>query len=357
MNDLTLIASATGLGFLAGIRLYATVLTLSLAIKLGWLELSPQFSQLERLGNWWVVGISAAAFTIEFFADKIPWVDSLWDSVHTFIRPVGATVLAVTAVGDVDPVVQATAGILAGSVALAGHSTKAATRWFVNSSPEPVSNIALSLAGDMAVPAGVWFVLNYPWIAAGFIGMFLLLFAVISPGVFRLLRVQVRALVSLLRSSIDSSPRDAAAIGETPDISARRSEGGLGERLDARLAEFLIPLPEPHCGVLMDRLRLGRRPHSLEAVAAYGMAGLRNSIGYVCFTDDSLVFVTRRWFRHRIRSLPLAEVRVVRFRKRLLLDRIEVEAANSVWRLDVFREQSGRGESLANVFSADTAEA
>ena len=357
MSDLTLLASATGLGFLAGIRLYATVLTLSLAIKLGWLELSPQFSQLERLGNWWVVGISAVAFTIEFFADKIPWVDSFWDSVHTFIRPVGAILLAVTAVGDVDPVVQVSAGLLAGSVALAGHSTKAATRWAVNSSPEPFSNIALSLAGDMAVPAGVWFVLNYPWIAAAFIGIFLLLFAVVSPAVFRLLRVQVKALGSVLRSSIDSSPRPSAGIGETPDLSGLRSERRLGARLDARLAEFLIPLPEPHCRVLMDRLSLGRRPHSLEAVAASGITGLRNSIGYLCFTDDSLVFVTRRWFRHRIRLLPLAEVRVVRFRKRLLLDQIEVEAADCVWRLEVFREQSGRGESLAGVFGADTARA
>jgi hypothetical protein len=353
MNDLTLIASATGLGFLAGIRLYATVLTLSLAIKLGWLELSPQFSQLERLGNWWIVGLSGIAFAVEFFADKIPWLDSAWDSVHTFIRPVGATLLAITAVGDVDPVVQVAAGLLAGSVALAGHSTKAATRWFVNSSPEPVSNVALSLAGDMAVPVGVWFVLNYPWIAAGFIGIFLVLFALISPGVFRLLRVQVRALASVLRSAIGSSESHVAASGETPNLSGLHSD----ERLDRRLAEFLIPLPRPHSEIVMGRLGLDRLPYAIEVVAASGMAGLRNSIGYLCFADDRLVFITRRWFRYRIQSLPLEHVRALRFRKRFLLDQIEIEARDCVWRLDIFREQSSRGENLAQVFSTGVAEA
>ncbi len=349
MNDLTLIASATGLGFLAGIRLYATVLTLSLAIKLGWLELSPQFSQLERLGDWWIVGLSGIAFAVEFFADKIPWFDSAWDSVHTFIRPVGATLLAITAVGDVDPVVQVAAGLLAGSVALAGHSTKAATRWFVNSSPEPVSNVALSLAGDIAVPVGVWFVLNYPWIAAGFIGVFLALFALISPGIFRLLRVQARAVASVLRAAMGSSPPDAAVIGETPDISGSGSDGRLG----ARLAEFLAPLPEPYCDIVMGSLGHDRLPHAIEVVAASGIAGLRNSIGYLCLTGDRLVFITRRWFRYRTQSLPLDEVLALRFRKRLLLDQIEIEARDCVWRLDVFREQSGRGESLANVFAED----
>ena len=353
MNDLTLIASATGLGLLAGIRLYATVLTLSLAIKLGWLELGDRFADLEVLGNWWVMGIAATAFTAEFFADKIPWVDSLWDSVHTFIRPLGAALLAFTAIGDLDRTVQVSVALLAGGVAFAGHSTKAATRMLVNSSPEPVSNIALSLAGDAAVPLGVWFVLNYPLVAGAAVAVFLLLFFVVSPGIYRLVRVQWRALRSLVRHWMGGAEGDELAM--TRDSSDSTSDAAAA--LEARLAVFMAPLPEPYCGIVCGKLSLDNPPLAIEAVASRGLSGLNNSIGYICFAQDELIFVTRRWFRHRVHSVPLSGRRTVRFRSGLLLDALELDTGGETQRFHIFREHWRRGESLADVLSSATAEA
>ena len=345
MNDLTLIASATGLGFLAGIRLYATVLTLSLAIKLGWLELGGRFAHLEVLGNWWVIGIATTAFTAELFADKIHWVDSLWDSVHTFIRPLGAALLAFTAIGDLDRTVQVSVALLAGGVAFAGHSTKAATRMLVNSSPEPVSNIALSLAGDVAVPVGVWFVLNYPLAAGAAVAVFLVFFFVVSPSIYRLVRVQSRALGSLFRHWMGETPDDDPAISDP------------AAEFEARLAAFMAPLPEPYCGTLCKKLSLDGPPLAIEAVASRGLSGLHNSIGYVCFAQGELIFITRRWFRHRVRTIPLDQLRTVGFRSGLLLDALELDTGAETHRFHIFREHWRRGEGLADVLSSATAEA
>ena len=162
MDNLGLLGSALGLGFLAGIRLYATVLALGLAIRFHLLHLRPGLQGLEVLADWRVLAIAGAAFLAEFFADKIPYVDSVWDAVHTFIRPAGAAVLAATALGGVDPVLRTCLAILIGGVALTSHSGKAATRVMINHSPEPFSNIALSFAEDAAVPAGVWLATAHP---------------------------------------------------------------------------------------------------------------------------------------------------------------------------------------------------
>jgi len=116
-----------------------------------WIALDPSQSGLSIFSDWRVMTIAGVACAIEFIADKVPWVDSMWDSVHTFIRPIGAAVLGARAFMHTDPAVQVMLAILCGGLALSGHSVKAATRLAVNHSPEPFSNIALSLAGDAAV--------------------------------------------------------------------------------------------------------------------------------------------------------------------------------------------------------------
>ncbi|HYI97815.1 MAG TPA: DUF4126 domain-containing protein, partial [Bryobacteraceae bacterium] len=103
MDTVQVLGSAMGLGLLAGIRLYATVFALGLAIRMGWFHLSEQFAQLDVLAQTPVLVVSGAAFLTEFLADKIPWIDSVWDSIHTFIRPIGAAALGVTALGSFDP--------------------------------------------------------------------------------------------------------------------------------------------------------------------------------------------------------------------------------------------------------------
>ena len=137
-----------GLASLAGINLYLTVLVTGLAIRFEWVSLAAQHESLAILGNEWIIGVAGVLFLVEFFADKIPWVDSAWDSVHTVVRPAGGILLALAALGELDPVVSVIAALLFGTVSLTTHAAKAGGRVLVNLSPEPVSNSATSLAED-----------------------------------------------------------------------------------------------------------------------------------------------------------------------------------------------------------------
>lgn len=200
MDTLHLIGTVTGLGFLAGIRLYATVLTLGLAIRFQWIRLPQEYQGLEVLASWWIIGVAGMAFLIEFIADKIPWVDSLWDSVHTFVRPLGAAWLGISALGETSSGAGLAIGLLTGGAALASHSTKAAVRLAVNQSPEPVSNSIMSLAGDVVVPAGVWLVWKHPLVAGALVLLFVAAAAFLAPRFLRLLRGRARAAAAWWRS-------------------------------------------------------------------------------------------------------------------------------------------------------------
>lgn len=188
MDPVHLLATTLGLGFAAGLRLYSTVLGLGLALRFGLLKLPPTLHGLEVLANPAVLIAAGVAFAAEFVGDKIPWVDSIWDSVHTVIRPIGAVVLAATAFADVDPVARLVLVILCGGVALSSHATKAATRLAVNHSPEPFSNIALSLMGDAAAPFMVWLTAAHPIIALLLVLIFLVVFVWLAGRIWRLLR-------------------------------------------------------------------------------------------------------------------------------------------------------------------------
>ncbi len=188
MDALHLLATTLGLGFAAGLRLYATVLGLGLVIRFHLMTLPDALKGLEVLAHPAVLIVAGAAFIIEFVSDKIPWVDSLWDSVHTVIRPVGAAVLAAAAFADLDPVVRVVLVILCGGVALSSHASKAATRLAVNQSPEPFSNIALSLAGDAAVPFTLWLTSAHPMAALAMVLVFLCVFAWLASRIWRMLR-------------------------------------------------------------------------------------------------------------------------------------------------------------------------
>jgi hypothetical protein len=187
---------ASGLGFFAGMRLYATALILGLMIRLGWMDLQPEYQQLDVLANWWVIALTGTLFVVEFVADKIPWVDTIWDSVHTFIRPLGAAAVAVTAVGNVQPSTMLLAGLVTGGAALTSHSMKAMTRVAVNHSPEPVSNAVFSLAGDVAVPFGIWLAVTHPLFVGGAVVVVALVFALLSVKIVRWVRRRTSRPVS-----------------------------------------------------------------------------------------------------------------------------------------------------------------
>jgi hypothetical protein len=140
------IAIAMGASWVSGINLYAAVATLGLLGRLSHLQLP---GELQVLTSWWVIGVAVALYVVEFVADKVPYVDSTWDVIHTFIRIPAGAVLAASAFGDFDRSVQLIALLLGGGLALSSHGTKAATRAMLNASPEPVSNWVASIAEDV----------------------------------------------------------------------------------------------------------------------------------------------------------------------------------------------------------------
>jgi hypothetical protein len=170
METLQTLGVALGLASLAGINLYLTVFVTGLAIRMDWVALAPQFHGLEVLGDPVIIAVAGFLYLVEFFADKIPWIDTAWDSVHSFIRPVGAAALAVAAIGDLHPVFEIVAALLAGGMALTSHVAKAGTRLVANGSPEPVSNIGLSLAEDGIVLGGLALI-NWNAIVALFVAL------------------------------------------------------------------------------------------------------------------------------------------------------------------------------------------
>lgn len=166
MSAVQLVGLAASLSLLSGWRLYATVAATGLAMRIGLLHLPAQVHALEVLANPWIIGVAAVGAAAEFFADKVMWLDSLWDGVHLLIRPLGGALLALAVVDASDPAWQVASLLLGGSAALLSHSAKAGARAVVNASPEPVSNIAVSTTEDVVSIGGLWLALTHPAAAA-----------------------------------------------------------------------------------------------------------------------------------------------------------------------------------------------
>jgi hypothetical protein len=191
LDTAQLIAIASVLGFASGIRLYAVLFAVGLAGYMQWIELP---AGLQLLAHPWVLGASAFMMTVEFLADKVPAIDSLWDSVHTLIRiPAGAALAAAFLGGD-SALWAAIAAILGGSLAATSHFTKAGSRALINTSPEPLSNIAASGTEDVLVVSLLLLVLAYPWVAAAVVLLLVLLAAWALPKLLRFIRRLLRRL-------------------------------------------------------------------------------------------------------------------------------------------------------------------
>ncbi len=162
MAAIELIGLAASLSLLAGWRLYAVVLATGIAMRFGVIDLPQHLGALDALGSWWVIGAAGLGFVAEFFVDKLAWVDTLWDGIHTFIRPVGGALIAMAVVDAGDPGWQIAAFLAGGGAALLSHGAKTGTRAVVNTSPEPFSNVAVSTAEDVATAGGIWLALANP---------------------------------------------------------------------------------------------------------------------------------------------------------------------------------------------------
>lgn len=185
MDVLDQLAVALGFATLAGLNLYLTVLVTGMAIRFHWIELLPQYEGLGVLAEWPVLAVAGVFFLLEFFADKIPWVDSLWDMFHTLIRPVGGALLALQTLGETAPAFDVVIALAAGSATLVTHGFKASARLAINASPEPVSNIVASVAEDAAVVGGLVLMKASPTIALFVFGTFLGFVLYLTPILFR----------------------------------------------------------------------------------------------------------------------------------------------------------------------------
>jgi hypothetical protein len=197
MEWFSTLSLALGTAWTSGINLYATVTVLGLLQKFGATGKLP--GGLDVLDNWWIIGVAGFLYAVEFFADKIPYVDSIWDVVHTFIRVPAGAVVAYTATTQSDPTLNIVATLLGGTLALSSHGTKAALRAGANLSPEPVSNWVLSLVEDVIAFVGSILAVFAPFIIAGVLIVFALFFTWFFPKVYRAVKRIFIALGALFR--------------------------------------------------------------------------------------------------------------------------------------------------------------
>jgi len=183
--DLVTLGRTLGFSFAAGVNLYATVAILGLAARYGWVDLPPQF---QAFNNPLIIGTALVLYLVEFFADKIPYFDTVWDMLHTAIRPLGGALIAVTTVGDASPGVEGLIALLGGTVAAGSHLTKTSTRAVANTSPEPASNWALSFGEDIFVVGLGYLALAHPIAALVVAGVLLVLIAVFAAVIVRTVR-------------------------------------------------------------------------------------------------------------------------------------------------------------------------
>jgi len=174
-----------GFSFAAGINLYATVAILGLASRYGWVTLPEQYRVFD---NDWIIGTALVMYAIEFVADKIPWIDSIWDAVHTAIRPLGGAVIAIGTLGTASPEMQTLIGLMGGALAAGTHLTKAGTRAAANTSPEPFTNWILSLSEDVFVVSLGFIALKYPLAAAVIVLVAVVLMVIFAAWIARAVR-------------------------------------------------------------------------------------------------------------------------------------------------------------------------
>jgi len=227
MEAIQYIAVAMGLAWASGVNLYATIAVLGILGSTGHMDLPPELAVLTHEG---VIAAAVFMYFVEFFADKIPGVDSGWDAIHTFIRIPAGAVIAAQAVASVSPEAQLIAFLLGGAVAASSHGAKAAARLAINTSPEPVTNWTASIVEDIAAIGSLWVTFNYPLLMAAFVIAFFIFALWITPKILRAVRAIFRRLAELLGGKKDETvlpnvPTPPPAEGPGPEPGA----GGLAK--------------------------------------------------------------------------------------------------------------------------------
>jgi hypothetical protein len=202
MGIMEIIGIAGSVSLLSGWRLYLCIFATGLAMRFDAIPIPEHLASLAVFANPWVMGIAAFGALAEFFADKVMWLDSAWDTIHTLVRPVGGALLALAIVDPSDPAMQVIAFLLGGGASFAAHASKAGARGVANASPEPVSNLAMSTAEDVATAGLLYTAYEYPY-AAGGIAVVLLIIVV---GVLLIARRMIKKFVTAVTGAGEPPP-------------------------------------------------------------------------------------------------------------------------------------------------------
>jgi hypothetical protein len=272
-----------------------------------------------------VIGVAGLMYVVEFFADKIPWVDSMWDAIHTFIRPLGAAWIGAAAVGQIDPALDVAAFLLAGGVAFTTHATKAGIRLVANGSPEPFSNIVLSLAEDAFAIGGAWITVRYPTAAGLTAVAFLVVFLLVAPRLLRVLRAHAMAVAALVRSWLG---RERAA------------------------DDLFDDLPKGYAALLPEGFG-GPGDAALRCIAGPGVGARRGQLGYLCLAgEQTLVWLGRRGFGTRSHPIDLTGMNEIGVRPGILFDELCLRSGARTIRLRFTRDRRPVIEGLVTRLNA-----
>lgn len=215
------IALAMGAAWASGINLYAAILVLGLLGLTGNIVLP---ENLQVLMHPAVIGAAIIMYVVEFFADKVPGVDTGWDTLHTFVRIPAGAVLAAGAVGDVNPAIAVAAGILGGGLAAGSHALKAGSRVLINASPEPFTNWGASVFEDIAVIGGLWVALHYPWLFIAFMLLFVLFLIWVLPKLWRGIKKIAEFIKKLFRYGKTDEGQGSPPLDGTPPAALPRPD-------------------------------------------------------------------------------------------------------------------------------------
>lgn len=308
METLRLIATLLPLAVTSGINLYGTVLVAGLLIRLGWVSHAP--AALNVLASTPILVLAGVCFAMEFLADKIQFVDNVWDAVHTTIRPIGAALLGVAVIADVRPELVVIGALLTGGVALISHSGKAGSRLLLNliTPYENATNIFISLLEDVGVGVLTYVALQYPWYAAAAALIILLAILIVIPILFRWFWFTLRAVGARLKGVFSDDPVAPA-------------------------------LPAAHQAFLGHRV-----PELAVKCRAQNLRAANGRAGYLAFGDGKLTFTYDGWFgRPKLWSAEAGELVSVYRQRRLLYETLAIH----------YRDAAGKEQLVRFVFLKD----
>lgn len=322
MSMLEQMGVALGLASLAGVNLYLTVLLAGLAIRFDVLQLAAQHQNLEVLGHPLVLIAAAVLCAIEFVADKVPWLDTLWDTVHTVIRPLGGMVLGLQALGEMPAYLQVVAGLVAGGAALTTHGVKAGARLVMNHSPEPVTNVSMSLTEDAAVAGGLALTLLHPAVGLAVFAGILVICWLAFPRLWRAARATWWLVWRKLQ--MPGRPAAAAAAVELP------------LQVDASLRDVLLYKG----GVAEKEVRATVRCLTGKGKGVRGLSVNLDGLLVLTHEMTHLYFMAAKGLRERLFRIPVSGMRAA-VESKFLSENLVLEASHVK---AVFRFPRGQGE-------------